>query len=160
MERLRSHLLRTGTLAGKLFDIDGLLNDQLLQACFQETLRLRAQPGPTRIVYEATTVPVRGREYHIRKDSTVFIPTYLIHHDPEIYGTDVNEFHPERFIGAELESTFIDEAGIPNGLEDVVRKGKSPIFFKRGVPVRHYMMPFGGGESLVHFSTSSKSTEC
>lgn len=149
MDRIRAHVLPNADIStGTVFDTDALLADPLLQACFLETLRLRTQNGSTRIVFESTTLPVSGKRYYIRKDSIVTIPAYLIHHDPEIYNNPT-DFHPERFLGSDLESALIEHADNPGKLEDAVREKKPPKFFKRGVPVRHYMMPFGGGENLV-----------
>jgi cytochrome P450 len=149
MERICAHVLpNADPSTGTLFDTDALLADPFLQACFLETLRLRTQNGSTRIVFESTTLPVLGKRYHIRKGSIVTIPAYLIHYDPEIYNNPT-EFQPERFLGSDLESALIEHADNPGKVGDVVREKKPPKFFKRGVPVRHYMMPFGGGENLV-----------
>jgi cytochrome P450 len=147
-ERIQSYVLPNATLESEtIFDVPALLADPLLQACFQETLRLRAQNGSIRVVNESTTLPVDGKEHYIRKGSVVFIPTPLIHMDTEIY-SNVNEFQPERFMDADLESTLI--TGEPaNGDE---KKQEKPKFFKKGVPVKHYMMPFGGGDNLVFLS--------
>src|SRR5208282_2535955 len=107
LDRIQSYVLPNATLQSEnLFDLPSLLADPLLQACFQETLRLRAQNGSLRVVYEATTLPVHGKEHYLRKDSIVFILAPLIHMDPEIY-SNVNEYLPERFLGADLESAQI-----------------------------------------------------
>ena len=46
LDRIQSYVLPNATLQSEiLFDIPALLADPLLQACFQETLRLRAQNG-------------------------------------------------------------------------------------------------------------------
>jgi cytochrome P450 len=148
MDRICAHVLpNADPSTGTLFDTDALLADPLLQACFQETLRLRTQNGSIRTVFESTTLPVLGKQYHIRKGSIVNIPAQLIHYDPEIYNNPT-EFLPERFLGADLESALIKDGEHADKLGEV-REKKPPKFYKRGVPVRHYMMPFGGGESLV-----------
>ena len=132
LDRIQSYVLPNATLQSEnLFDLPSLLADPLLQACFQETLRLRAQNGSMRIVYEATTLPVHGKEHYLRKDSIVFILAPLIHMDPEIY-SNVNEYLPERFLGADLESAQIiagDHSIV--GEERKVEK-KPPKFFKKG----------------------------
>jgi len=151
LERIRSHQLpNPNLLTGELFDVHALLGDPLLQACFQETLRIRSQSGSTRIVYESTTITTGGKEYFIRKDSVVFIPSWLIHYDPEIY-RNPNEYQPERFLGADLESALIADPDNLATLDQLVSEKKPPKFFRRGRPVRHYMLPFGGGENLVSF---------
>ena len=149
MERIKSYALPNATLhSEELFDIPSLLADPFLQACFQETLRLRSQNGSVRIVYEATTIPVNGKEYFLRKDSVVFIPAMLIHMDPEIYN-DVNEFQPERFLDADLETALMSNDSALLDQQDRKVEKNPPKFFKKGVPVKHYMMPFGGGDNLV-----------
>jgi cytochrome P450 len=151
MEKIQSYVLpNTNIQSENLFDVPGLLADPLLQACFQETLRLRTQNGSIRIVNEATTLPVHGKEYYLRKNSFVFIIAPLIHMDPEIY-SNVTEFQPERFLGADLESTLVATGQHAIDIDTKVAKKSSttPKFYKNGVPVRHYMMPFGGGDNLV-----------
>jgi cytochrome P450 len=151
LDRILSYVLPNATLESEnLFNVPSLLADPLLQACFQETLRLRAQNGSMRIVHEATTLPVHGKEHYLRKDSIVFIPAPLIHMDTEIY-SNVNEYQPERFLGADLESAQIitGDHGIIEEENKAEKEKKTPKFFKRGVPVKHYMMPFGGGDNLV-----------
>jgi len=155
LERIQSHLLPNSTSKSEpLFDVPSLVSDPYLQACFQETLRLRGQNGSLRIVNEATTLPVNGKEYYLRQGSLVFIPAPLIHMDTEIY-SNVTEFQPERFLDADLESTMIIVDG--HASVDEKREAKPPKFFKKGVPVKHYMMPFGGGDSLVSFSMDIRS---
>jgi cytochrome P450 len=153
LERIRSHVLPNATISSEtIFDVPNLLGDPFLQACFQETLRLRAQNGSIRIVKEQTTLPVNGNQYFIRKGGAIFIPAPLIHLDPEIY-SNVDEYQPERFLSSDLESALIitnDETRMDEGKK--IDKPKPPKFFKKGVPVKHYMMPFGGGENLVSFS--------
>src|SRR5271170_2101456 len=148
LDRIQSYVLPNATInSDNLFDVSGLLADPLLQACFQETLRLRTQNGSMRLVNEATTIPVLGREYYVRKGSMVFIPAPLIHMDTEIY-SHPEQYDPERFLGSNLETTII--ANDPNHVDDEKTQVKSaPKFFKKGVPVRHYMLPFGGGDNLV-----------
>ena len=151
LERIKSYVLPNATLQSEnLFDLPSLLADPLLQACFQETLRLRVQNGSMRIVQEATTLTIHGKNHYLRKGSIVFIPAPLIHMDSEIY-SNVNEYEPERFLGADLEGAQITTGS--NSIVDEEKKveKKPPKFFKKGVSVKHYMMPFGGGDNLVQF---------
>ena len=74
----------------------------------------------------------------------------LIHMDPEIY-KDVHEFQPERFLDADLETALMSNDSTLLDQERKVEKNP-PRFFKKGVPVRHYIMPFGGGDNLVGLS--------
>src|SRR5690348_13522659 len=107
MERIRSYVLPNATIeSDTLFDIPALLADPLLQACFQEALRLRSQNSATRLATQDTTIPVNGRKYFIRKGSLVNIPAPLIHADAEIYANST-EFVPERFLGTVLENAMV-----------------------------------------------------
>jgi cytochrome P450 len=146
-ERIKSYMTPNSP---SLFNLPDLLADPLLQACFQETLRLRMQNGSTRLVNESTTLPVNGREYFLRKGSVVFVPASLVHLDEEIY-EDVKTWLPERFLGADLETSNVVTIG--DGRESAGGKSEKKTgtikFYKKGVPVKHYMMPFGGGDSLV-----------
>jgi cytochrome P450 len=132
------------TSSETIFDIDALVNDPLLIASFQETLRLRTQHGSTRLVIQSTTIPVHGKEYYIREGSIVFMPVTLIHKDPHIY-SDVNEYKPERFLSTDDKNLMIitSDTKEPNG------KSSPSAFSKNNHSLRHYFMPFGGGESLV-----------
>jgi cytochrome P450 len=146
LKRIRSYVLPNATLESEsVFDIPALLSDPFLQASFQETLRLRTQSFTIRIVHEETTLPVNGRQFFLREGGIVFIPAPLIHMDPEIY-SNANEFQPERFLSADLESALIKTEESP---EEIKKEKKPPKFFKKGVPVKHYLMPFGGGDNLV-----------
>jgi len=147
MERLQLHAYPEANISSEsIFNVPALLADPFLQACFQETLRLRGQNGSTRYVKEATTIPVGGKDYYIREGSTVFILAPLIHMDTDIY-SNVHEFQPERFLDADLEGALI-QGNHPSDVK-LEKKSGPPKFFKHGVPVRHYLMPFGGGENLV-----------
>ena len=148
LDRIQSYVLPNASIESEnLFNVPGLLSDPLLQACFQETLRLRMQNGSMRLVNEATTIPVLGKEYYIRYGSMVFIPAPLIHMDTEIY-SNPEEYDPERFLGVNLETAII--ANEPEYLaEGKVPVKTAPRFFKKGVPVKHYLLPFGGGDNLV-----------
>jgi cytochrome P450 len=154
LERIHSHVLPDATPQSEnLFNVSALLSDPVLIACFQEALRLQSQNSSVRAVQEDTTLPVLGKEYYLRKGSWVFIPAQLIHLDPEIY-ENVNVFEPDRFLSTDLESTlvFTNEQTVFKGSKEAEKK-PAPKFLKRGVPVKHYMMPFGGGDNLVPIIT-------
>ena len=150
MERVRSYVRPDATFESKeMFDIPALVSDPLLRACFLETLRLRSQNGSKRVVNEATTIPVHGKRYYIRKGSIAYIPAPLIHMDSDIY-SNVNEFRPERFFDVDVESTLIQGELEDSLIHRAHTSGKkAPKFFKKGVRVKHYLMPFGGGDNLV-----------
>ncbi|MBE3043584.1 cytochrome P450, partial [Candidatus Bathyarchaeota archaeon] len=94
-----------------------------LFACYRETLRLYSDVVGNRRVMEDTTLrdPTSGAEYLLRKGINVQWAGRLTHALEPIWGDDVKEFKPERWIGA----TSADEKG------------------RRGA-----MIPFGGGKTL------------
>jgi cytochrome P450 len=150
MQRIHSHIKQNGNLStGDLFNIDNLLNDPFLQACFQETLRLRTHPTPFRIVYESTTLPIQGKQYQIRKGTIISIPSFLIHQDTQIF-TNINEFNPSRFLETNIENSIIQDPSNLNLFQNLLSTDP-PKFFKNGIPVRHYLLSFGGGENKVLF---------
>ncbi|ODM87155.1 Methyl farnesoate epoxidase [Orchesella cincta] len=51
--------------------------------------------------------------YFLPKDVAVFSNLYAIHHDPTIWGEDVNEFRPERFLSEDETRVIHHEALMP-----------------------------------------------
>ena len=74
---------------------DTIADMPYLEACIQETCRLYP-------------IVIRNQRYctkdsdidgmHIRKGTTVIVPTWAMHRNPEIFGQDAGEFVPERFL--------------------------------------------------------------
>ncbi|PKS12885.1 hypothetical protein jhhlp_000225 [Lomentospora prolificans] len=99
-----------------------------LVAVFRECLRVGSENFSTRLVKEDTML---ADQYFLRKDSVVQIAGSVIHSDGGIWGDDVAEFNPDRFLQAS-------------------RDGKSnfhPAAFRA----------FGGGKTLCpgrHFATN------
>jgi cytochrome P450 len=60
-----------------------------------ETLRL-FPPFPTQV--KQATMDTMVGDLHLPKGACTFFPRLAIHHDPELWGIDVNEFKPERFV--------------------------------------------------------------
>ena len=72
---------------------------ELLMSTYQEVLRLQTDNVSARWVVKDTMI---NNQYLLRKDSVVQIPGAVIHQDPDIWGPDVKEFNPRRFLkGAE-----------------------------------------------------------
>lgn len=67
----------------------------LLVSTFQETLRYCSIGTSVRQVMEDT---VLDGQWLLKKDSMVQMPNRIIHKDPSIWGTDVDEFNPRRFM--------------------------------------------------------------
>lgn len=86
---------QTGTKTHHL-DVKRLQEEcELLMSTYQEVLRLQTDNVSARWVVRDTMINDR---YLLRKDSVVQIPGAVIHQDPAIWGPDVKEFNPERFL--------------------------------------------------------------
>ncbi|ETS77868.1 hypothetical protein PFICI_09930 [Pestalotiopsis fici W106-1] len=114
--------------------IDDLRNNcPLLVAVYRECLRLNSDNNSIRMVKQTTILADR---WYLAKGSIVQIAGGVIHADPSIWGSNVYEFDPTRFLGHD-------------GLESERRKERQfhPAAFRA----------FGGGKTLCpgrHFAMS------
>ncbi|KAL8722758.1 MAG: hypothetical protein Q9225_000819 [Loekoesia sp. 1 TL-2023] len=102
----------------------------LMMSTYQEVLRLRSRAMSSRVVLHDTQLDER---YLVRKGSFVQLPSYVLHGNPDLWGANVKEFDPERFLR--------------NGSSD----NKDAKVSKTGA-----FRAFGGGQSLCsgrHFAT-------
>ncbi|KAL9588474.1 MAG: hypothetical protein Q9203_002714 [Teloschistes exilis] len=76
-------------------DIGRLLECSLLEAAFNETLRLTSAASSARTVISST--PLGNRI--LRKDTKLLLPYRQLHFQEEVFGPQVRDFHPERFLG-------------------------------------------------------------
>lgn len=77
-------------------DIKGLKEHcPLLISTFQETLRYISIGTSVRQVMEDT---VLNGQWLLKKDSMIQMPSRIIHKDSSMWGTDVDEFNPRRFL--------------------------------------------------------------
>ena len=67
----------------------------LLVATYQEVLRVRSFGSTVRVAMEDTLL---NEQYLLKKDSTIQIPSAVLHADPKIWGADAADFRPERFL--------------------------------------------------------------
>ena len=111
----------------------------LLHAAFQEMLRIHAQGANSRYVREDTMLDSR---YLLKKGMVVQLPMAVMHSDPSIWGSDVKDFQPRRFLKQHDADTK------KSGASSVEEGNK----FKQSTAYR----PFGGGSSMCpgrHFVT-------
>ena len=81
------------------------------EAVILETLRL-SSIAPVSVPHAATE-DVKFHGYDIPKGTIVFANLYANHRDPEIWGEDVEEFRPERFLSPDETTVVRHEALIP-----------------------------------------------
>ncbi|ETN70584.1 unspecific monooxygenase [Necator americanus] len=77
------------------FTYENIQSMEYLHNCIFETLRLypHASPLQHRLCMEDCNV----ESYHFRKGVCIVIDPWAVHHNPRIWGDDVEEFRPERF---------------------------------------------------------------
>ena len=97
-----------GTRTSNSLDITSLKkNCPLLASVFQEVLRYRSVGTSVRQVMEDT---ILDEQYLLKKGSMIQMPSRVIHSDSSIWGRDVNEFNPRRFMREAKEKTSTSKA--------------------------------------------------
>jgi len=81
------------------------------EAVILETLRI-SSILPTALPHTATE-DIKFHGYDIPKGTMVLANLSANHHDPEIWGQDVEEFRPERFLSPDESTVVRHEALIP-----------------------------------------------
>lgn len=94
----------------------------LLTSVFQEVLRFRSMGTSIRQVMEDT---ILNGQWLLKKDCMIQMPSRVVHKDALLWGLDVDEFNPRRFLKDEVQKT-------PNG------KRPTAVAFRA----------FGGGKTL------------
>ncbi|KAJ6787373.1 hypothetical protein PWT90_06301 [Aphanocladium album] len=72
-----------------------------LSAVFRESLRIGSENFSVRLIKEDTTL---AGKYFLKKGAVVQISGGVIHSDKSIWGEDVDQFNPNRFLGAKARS--------------------------------------------------------
>ena len=70
---------------------------QYIDACIKETLRLNS-PIPVFTVIPKEDTSLAGGKYRVKKGDTITMNLKGLHHDPAAWGSDHNDFKPERFL--------------------------------------------------------------
>ena len=116
----------------RTIDISNLKSScPLLTSTFQEVLRFRSMGTSVREVMEDT---VLDDQWLLKKGNMIQMPSRVIHCDSELWGADVDEFQPERFLSPE-----------------------SPKNTRSKRPPAAAFRAFGGGSTLCpgrHFATN------
>ncbi|KAH9530375.1 hypothetical protein CY35_U001800 [Sphagnum magellanicum] len=84
------------------FNADMLDKLKMLTMILNEALRLFP---PVVDQTKEVVMDVKLGDLDIPKGSTLYFPRLSIHHDPELWGTDVHEFKPERFVNGVAKAT-------------------------------------------------------
>ena len=117
----------------------------LLLATFRETLRLHSDVLSSRVV---TTDTLLQDKYFLRKGSVLQISGGIMHADAKIWGEDVDEFRPERFLNSpngHISSASKPDDARSNTVTTEKTKQVHPAAFRA----------FGGGATLCpgrHFA--------
>jgi cytochrome P450 len=78
-------------------------NCHLLHSTFQELLRVHALGAGARFVREDVML---DKQYFLKKGMVVQMPTAVMHSDPTVWGTDVLEFRPRRFLNKHNSTAY------------------------------------------------------
>ncbi|KAG7449707.1 cytochrome P450 [Guyanagaster necrorhizus] len=117
-DRIRKSIAPAFDSEGKVTNVDLMVNDPLLRSAYNEILRLYSGSVSTRVVTEDTIIS----GYNFRKGGVVMCPARPHHWDVDVWGPDVEEFVPDRFIRESTNSLIKGDAKLTR--------------------------PFGGGTSL------------
>ena len=121
----------TGEVTRSIDISNAKIHCPLLASTYQEVLRKCSIGTSIREVNQDT---ILNNQWLLKKDALIQMPTSVIHRDPSVWGTDVDEFNPRRFMKNEPQKT-------ENG------KKPNPAAFRA----------FGGGTTLCpgrHFATT------
>ncbi|KIW91967.1 uncharacterized protein Z519_06949 [Cladophialophora bantiana CBS 173.52] len=119
----------------------------LLVSTYRESLRLIGNLASLRYVLRDTVIG----QHHLRKDSIIQVAGIIIHHDPQTWGQDSDQFNPRRFIKGQVSATNADQEQSELDLKEPAATQLPP-----GVPSAAFRL-FGGGSVVCpgrHFAQS------
>ncbi|CAG8460860.1 27722_t:CDS:2 [Racocetra persica] len=111
-DRLRKEVLDVLTDRNHHPTIDEIEHLKYLECVFKETLRI-IPPVPTLIRCTSKDEIMNG--YLVPKNTPLWIPIYATHHDPLIWGDDVEYFNPSRWLDPEIKSRITSSNFLPFG---------------------------------------------
>ncbi|CAM8998547.1 unnamed protein product [Rhodiola kirilowii] len=101
-------------LCGDRFpDVDALRNMKTLNMVIQETLRLYP---PSSFVVREVFQDLKLKDILLPKGVNLRIPVPMIHQNPDIWGSDVHDFNPDRFSKGVLGACKAPQCYIPFGV--------------------------------------------
>ncbi|KIX98788.1 uncharacterized protein Z520_05249 [Fonsecaea multimorphosa CBS 102226] len=122
----------------------------LFVSTYRESLRMIGNLASLRYVLRDTVI---GQHY-LRKDSIIQVAGIIIHHDPQTWGQDSDQFNPRRFIKGQQASVADDADSEPSSGLDLREPAATQL--PPGVPSAAFRL-FGGGSVVCpgrHFAQS------
>ncbi|KIW23167.1 uncharacterized protein PV07_11387 [Cladophialophora immunda] len=119
----------------------------LFVSTYRESLRMIGNLASLRYVLRDTVI---GQHY-LKKDSIIQVAGIIIHHDPQTWGRDSDQFNPRRFIKG--QESVADGDSEPSGLD---LREPAATQLPPGVPSAAFRL-FGGGSVVCpgrHFAQS------
>jgi benzoate 4-monooxygenase len=118
LEKLQAELDAATPDDAKVPSYEAIRNLPYLEAVINETLRHHSTSGiglPRQVPADSPGVTIRG--HHFPPGTVLSVPTYTIHHSKEIWGSDADEFRPERWENATVrqKNAFIPFSYGPRG---------------------------------------------
>ncbi|OVA02197.1 Cytochrome P450 [Macleaya cordata] len=98
---------------GRVPDADVLHKMKILTMVIQETLRL---VPPTTLVAREALEEMKFKDINIPKGVNLWIPIPTMHRIPEIWGSDADEFNPERFAHGIFRACKLPQVYVPFGI--------------------------------------------
>ncbi|XP_053378943.1 cytochrome P450 4F2-like isoform X2 [Mercenaria mercenaria] len=87
---------------------------EYLNMCIKEGLRYSS---PVHVVQRHTTEELQVEGYTIPSGTNIIVHLYALHHNPAVWGSDFNEYRPERFLHENVEKmdpfAFVPFSGGP-----------------------------------------------
>jgi len=137
LDRIDQYVIaEESTAESTSFDVPSLLRDPLLNSALSETLRINFRGMNVRGVAETTSLTISNKRFEFKKGSVLFLPITCVHKDPAIF-EQPEEYQVDRFL--EMHS----DAGAAENTKN------KTYFSKHGVPIRHPLLPWGGGHFMV-----------
>ncbi|RIB20329.1 cytochrome P450 [Gigaspora rosea] len=109
-DQLRKEILNVFISPNHIPSFEELDQLKFLECVFKEALRI-TPPSPLITRYNLKDEIMNG--YVIPKNTPLIIPSYAIHHDPLIWGEDVESFNPSRWLDPNIKSKISNSNFIP-----------------------------------------------